>query len=104
METEYHARIEHLVSVIRVWDHQPATDDSRPAEPWTWAAQIRWITPEVVEVSLPSGKTSPGAVGAAIDLMKGLGVRQWRTRHAKNGQFTERAHSICPEVASHTES
>jgi hypothetical protein len=64
-----YAELEHVSSLIRVW-----VDDNKFGDPYEWAAAVRWLNKQEVEICLQQQRLTPSVYRAVIKVLKSYGV------------------------------
>lgn len=65
------AQIEHVSSLLRVWD-----DDQQYGDPYCWAVAIRWINKSEVELLLQQQHITPAIWRAVVQLCQSQGIER----------------------------
>lgn len=80
------ARIEHLASLVRIFDNESAVY----GEPYQWSCTLRWISPSTIEAIGVDRLPSKAQLRALHEALHALGVQQVKySRRREDGRIIE---------------
>lgn len=80
------ARIEHLASLVRIFDDE----DAVYGEPYQWSCTLRWISPDVIEAIGVDKLPSKAQLAALHEALHALGVSRVKySRRREDGKLIE---------------